>query len=149
MTGDAPAFVDTNVLIYAFEKPSSDRKVRAKELVARLLETGTIRFSTQVFQEFFVILTRKGSQPCSAEETLSFLDDFATFPFVAVDYELIREAILLSKEAVVSFWDALIVMAAVRSGALILYTEDLNHGQWIRGVQIINPFRDSLLLPLA
>lgn len=143
MTGDRPAFVDTNVLIYAFEKPPSDRKVRAKELVARLLETGSIRFSTQVFQEFFVILTRKGPQPCSPQEALSFLDDLAAFPFIAVDYDLIREAILLSKEAVLSFWDALIVIAAVRSGASVLYTEDLNHGQKIRGVQIVNPFRDA------
>jgi len=63
---------------------------------------------------------------------------------LVVDYGTIREAAVLARDAVVSFWDALIVVAAARSGARRLYTEDLNHGQKILGVEIVNPFLDHL-----
>jgi len=97
------AFVDTNVLVYAFEKSGSPKKQRAKRLIDQLIDEDLLRISTQVVQELFVVLTRKGNQRCSSEE-------------------------------------ALIVTAAARSGAAVLYTEDLNHGQEIFGVRIRNPF---------
>jgi len=67
-------------------------------------------------------------------------DDLAAWPLTVLDYAAIRAAIRLADQAQLSFWDALIVAAAARAGATVLYTEDLNDGQEILGVRIRNPF---------
>jgi predicted nucleic acid-binding protein len=105
-----------------------------------LLADDLLRVSTQVLQELFVTLTRKVSQRCSSEEALTVLEDLAAWPLMVVDYSAIRAAVGLADQAKVSFWDALIVVAAARTGAAVLYTEDLNGGQEILGVRIVNPF---------
>jgi predicted nucleic acid-binding protein len=138
-----PAFVDTNILVYAFERADSPRKAAARELVEGLLDTDRIRLSTQVLQELFVTLTRKCKAPCSPAEAAKHLDDLAAWPPFVVDYPAIREAVALSTDAKLSFWDALIVVSAARSGAKVLYSEDLNHGQRIHGVEVRNPFREA------
>jgi predicted nucleic acid-binding protein len=134
------SFVDTNVLVYAFEKTNSAKKRVAQGLVEKLVEEDRLRVSTQVLQELFVTLTRKVSQPCSSEEAEAVLDDLTAWPLVVIDYAAIRAAVVLAREARLSFWDALVVVAAARTGAAILYTEDLNDGQEILGVRISNPF---------
>jgi len=135
------AFVDTNILVYALEQGHSSRKVTAQRLLSRLMDEDRIRLSTQVLQELFVTLTRKVRRVCSAEEALTRLEDLTAWPLFVVDYAAIREAGLLARDAALSFWDALIVVAAARSGASTLYTEDLSHGQKILGVRVIDPFR--------
>ena len=134
------SFVDTNVLVYAFDKSSSPKKLVAQRLMNELMEDDLLRVSTQVLQELFVTLTRKVHQPCSSEEALTVLEDLAAWPMMVVDYAAIRAAGGLAVQAKVSFWDALIVVAAARTGAAVLYTEDLNDGQEILGVRISNPF---------
>jgi len=134
------AFVDTNVLVYAFEKATSPKKLTARGLMADLLAQGRLRLSTQVLQELFVTLTAKGNQRCSNEEGLAALENLKAWPLVIIDYVAIRAAIRLAEQARLSFWDALIVTAAARSGATVLYTEDLSDGQEILGVRVSNPF---------
>jgi predicted nucleic acid-binding protein len=136
----APGFVDTNVLVYAFDKGGSPKKRAAQRLLNELMETDLLRVSTQVLQELFVTLTRKVGQPCSIQEALVLLEDLTAWPLVVVDYAAIRAAAGLADQASISFWDALIVVAAARTGATVLYTEDLNDGQEILGVRISNPF---------
>jgi predicted nucleic acid-binding protein len=134
------SFVDTNVLVYAFDKSSSPKKLVAQRLLNELIADDLLRVSTQVLQELFVTLTRKVRQPCSSEEALTVLEDLAAWPLKVVDCSAIRAAGGLADRARVSFWDALIVVAAARAGAVVLYTEDLNDGQEILGVRISNPF---------
>ncbi len=134
------SFVDTNVLVYAFDRGSSPKKLVAQRLMNELLADDLLRVSTQVLQELFVTLTRKVSQRCSSEEALTVLEDLGAWPLMVVDYAAIRAAAGLADQAKVSFWDALIVVAAARTGAAVLYTEDLNDGQEILGVRVINPF---------
>jgi predicted nucleic acid-binding protein len=136
----ALGFVDTNVLVYAFDKSNSPKKRAAQKLLNELMETDLLRVSTQVLQELFVTLTRKVSQPCSIEEAMAVLEDLTAWPLVIVDYAAIRSAAGLADQAKISFWDALIIVAASRAGAAVLYTEDLNDGQEILGVRICNPF---------
>jgi predicted nucleic acid-binding protein len=93
-----------------------------------------------VLQELFVTLTRKVSQRCSSEEAQAVLEDLTAWPLMVVDYAAIRAAVELADRARLSFWDALVVVAAARAGAAVLYTEDLNDGQEILGVRISNPF---------
>lgn len=80
----ALSFVDTNVLVYAFEKSSSPKKRVAQRLMNELMEEDLLRVSTQVLQELFVTLTRKASQPCSSEEALAVLDDLTAWPLMVV-----------------------------------------------------------------
>jgi len=140
MTDREIAFVDTNVLIYAFDRGDREKQEKAAALVSSLAEEGRLRLSTQVMQEFFVTATRKLAAPLSPEQTLSLMDDLAVWPLFSVDYPAIREAVGISDSHKLSFWDALIVISAARSGARVLYTEDLNHGQEIAGVRVCNPF---------
>jgi predicted nucleic acid-binding protein len=136
------AFVDTNVLVHAFDKSRSPKKRVAQRLISELMEEDRLRVSTQVLQELFVTLTRKVSQPCSSDEALAVLEDLTAWPLMAVDYAAIRAAVGLAGQAKLSFRDALVVVAAAaaRTGAAVLYTEDLNDGQEILGVRVSNPF---------
>lgn len=141
MTAEKPlSFVDTNVLVYAFERSDSARKRIAQRLLGDLMVEDRLRVSTQVLQELFVTLTRKVSQPCPAAEALAVLEDLTAWPLMVVDYAAIRAAVELMGQAKLSFWDGLIVVSAARSGASVLYTEDMNDGQDILGIRITNPF---------
>ena len=141
MIAEPPGFVDTNVLVYAFDRSEPARRARAAELLSHLASTDRIRLSTQVLQEFFVTVTRKIVSPIAVPRALELLNDLAAWPVATVDVASIRRAASLSDEARLSFWDALIVVSAVQSGAATLYTEDLNHGQMILGVEVVDPFR--------
>jgi len=76
----APGFVDTNVLVYAFEKSDSPKKQAAQRLINELMDEDRLRISTQVLQELFVTLTRKVKRPCSIEEALAVLEALAAWP---------------------------------------------------------------------
>ena len=141
MTAEEPlSFVDTNVLVYAFDKSDSPKKRVAQQLINQLMDEDRLRVSTLVLQELFVTLTRKVSQRCSSQEALEVLDDLTAWPLIVIDYAAIRAAVGLAQQAILSFRDALVVVAAARTGAEVLYTEDLNDGQEILGVRIANPF---------
>jgi predicted nucleic acid-binding protein len=96
--------------------------------------------STQVLQEFYVSVTRKLAQPLDAETAYRAVEDLAALPVVQIDTTLILSAITRHRKEQVSFWDALIIQAALEGGAGILYTEDLQHGRVMDGLRIENPF---------
>src|ERR1017187_1816615 len=111
MTGErALSFVDTNVLVYAFDRSSSPKKRVAQQLLNELMDGDRLRVSTQVLQELFVTLTRKAMQRCSNQEALAVLEDLTVWPLMVVDYAAIRAAVGLADQARISFWDALIVV---------------------------------------
>ena len=141
MSADTACFVDTNVFVYALADDDPTRAATAQELIAHLCSTQSLRTSTQILSELFVTLTRKVRAPLSPEVALEYLDQIAAWPVIAPDYSAIRDACQLSTSAKVSFWDALIVVSASRAGAARLYSEDLNPGQKLLGVEIVNPFR--------
>ena len=145
MSADAPpaSFVDTNVLVYALAADDPKRSPVAQQLLRELMATQTLHTSTQVLQELFVTLTRKVRTPLTAEQALRYLDQIAVWPVAVLDYGAVRAAIELCCSSSLSFWDALVVVAAARSGAKRLYTEDLQDGQIIIGVEVVNPFRGS------
>jgi len=100
-----------------------------------------LRTSTQVLQELYVTLTRKGKSQLEPGEALRYLDQIAAWPVTITDFKSIRRAIQLSIGSMLSFWDALIVVAALNSGAKTLYSGDLQDGQEISGLRIVNPLR--------
>jgi predicted nucleic acid-binding protein len=137
----AVSFVDTNIFVYAFADNDTARSPVAHALLHGLMEAKTLCTSTQVLQELFVVLTRKTRNSMTAEQALRYLDRVARFPVFTLDYSVVRHAGELCQGVSLSFWDALLVVAAARSRARYLYTEDLQHGQSILGVEIVNPFR--------
>ena len=133
-------FLDTNVLVYASDHGQAVKRARAITLL-RSIGEGDIRpvISTQVMQEFYVTATRKlGIDPLVAK---GLLHDFEHFEVIPIQPSLINEAIDCSILNTLSFWDALIIVSAERAQCERLWTEDLNHGQVVRGVKIENPFR--------
>jgi predicted nucleic acid-binding protein len=133
-----PAFVDTNILLYA---ASTNQAEAAKRDAARkLLSASPICFSVQVAQEFFVNATRKLIPPLSRTDALSFLSQIRPTTVAPLDYELFEDATLLAERFQISYWDAAVVAAAKQLNCTILYSEDLNEGQSFDGVIVRNPF---------
>jgi predicted nucleic acid-binding protein len=133
-------FVDTNILVYAMDRDNRERRKRSRTLLVELRRSGMGVISTQVLQEFYVVATKKLSlNPLKVKPLLQWFEKH--FEVVVVNGALIREAIDCSVVNRLSFWDALIVVSAERAMAGTLHTEDLNHGQVIRGVRISNPLK--------
>lgn len=134
-------FFDTNILAYA-----CDVDAPAKQRVAKMLieQAGCRRhgcISTQVLQEFFVTATRKlHIEPLEAK---NILDSFLNLNVCEISVADIQKAIDGQILWQLSFWDALIITAAAKLNCERIYTEDLNHGQVINGVRIINPFLEG------
>ena len=143
MSGDRhpPSFVDTNIFVYAVADDEPERAPVAQSLLDDLTSDEALRVSTQVLQELYSVLTGKLKRHFTHVQALTYLDNIAQSPVTAADYSSIRAAAELSSHHKLSFWDALIVVSAARSGAMHLYSEDLQHGRSILGVKIINPFR--------
>ena len=132
-------FVDTNVFIYRLSASEPQKMVLAKAA----LEEKRIRLttSTQVLQEFYSVATRKLGLP--REDARQGVSSLRRYRLVTITPELILRAVDLNLSTQISFWDALIVEAAVEAGCSRLLTEDLAHGQIIRGVRVENPFLPS------
>jgi len=135
------AFFDSNIICYAFDTKDKEKKEKAKELLKNWMSSGKLVISTQVLQEVFVVLTRKTKPPLKPEKTKEILEVFLPFEIVQITPELIFKAIDILIKHRISFWDALIISAAVKAKCKVVFTEDLNDGQIIEGVTIINPFR--------
>ena len=134
------AFVDTNILVYAYDRGAGVKHERALKLVEGLWQDGNGAISTQVLQEFYVNVRRKAQQPISPQEARSLIGDYLTWKPIVNDGDAVLEAIDAEGRYKLSFWDALVVVAAQKSGASIIYSEDFNHGRQFGSVRIENPF---------
>ena len=137
------SFFDTNVLLYMYDDDEPQKKARAIDVFEKAVEDNLVVLSTQVLQEFYVNATRKLAVPLSPERAAATVRDFARLPLVRVDAPMILAAITRSRSESFSFWDALILEAALGAGAGRLLTEDLQHGQRIGGLSVENPFREG------
>ena len=137
------AFVDTNVLVYAYDRAAGSKHVRARELLEELWTSGRGVLSTQVLQEFYVNVLRKTRPPVRPEDARTLVADYLAWDPVVTDGAAVLEAVDASRRHQLSYWDALVVVAAVRSGASVIYSEDFNHGQRFGSVQVLNPFLDT------
>lgn len=134
-------FLDTNILIYADDLDAGAKRERAQNLLRAHMTSATAVFSTQVLQEFFAVATRKlGVLPEVARRKIELL---ARAEIVVVRADTIFAAIDLHRLHSLSFWDALIVTAAIASGCQRVLTEDMAHGTTIQGVRIENPFLEA------
>ncbi len=133
-------FVDTNVFVYGRDSSDPDKHEQAVAWLDYLWSTQSGCLSVQVLNEYYVTVTRKltpGLEPASARADVNDLMAWSPIP---VDEALMMHAIELEDGVGASFWDALIIAAALRSDAELLLTEDLSDGQAIGPLTITNPF---------
>jgi predicted nucleic acid-binding protein len=134
-------FIDTNIFIYSFDNNQPVKQNRSLELIQSGLEKGLGIISTQVIQEFLNVATRKFTVPMIVEDCKAYLR-LVMNPVCQVypDLALYESGLDLQAETGYSFFDSLILAAAIRGGCEFLYTEDMQDGQAIHSVTIKNPF---------
>ncbi len=134
------AFVDTNVLVYAHDAAAGSKHRKARELVEGLWSDRGGVISTQVLQELYVNVRRKVRTPLPLAEARRLLGDYLRWEVIVNTGDSILEALEIEDRYGLSFWDALIVQAAIASGVERLYSEDLGHGQAYGALRVVNPF---------
>jgi len=134
-------FLDTNIFVYCFDETQPQKKVRSLALIADALQTGDGIISTQVMQEFLNVATRKFSVPLKPEDAKIYLQK-VMYPLCHVfqDLDLYQSALDILRDTGYSFYDSLILSGALRGECTILYSEDLQSGQRVNRVNIINPY---------
>jgi len=132
-------FVDTNILVYAHDRTAGEKHSRSREVLRQLWESGQGVLSTQVLQEFCINVRRKVANPLPLEEVSELVREYSTWNVVTNTPESILRALEIERRYRTSFWDALIVQAALDAGASILYSEDLAGGQHYGAIQVVNP----------
>ena len=121
-----------------FDKDAPAKQARASAFVEAQAET--IVLSTQVLQEFYVAVTRRLGKPLSESEAEAAVRRLATLSVVATDVDLVLGAVAGSRRHRISYWDALIVEAALRAECSGLLTEDFQHGRLFADLRVENPF---------
>lgn len=134
------AFVDTNILIYAYDTEAQEKHVVCKEKVRELWDNGQGVISTQVMQEFYVNVTKKIPAPISLDHARRIISNYQAWQVELISPRLVGFASEIQERNQLSFWDALIVATAVQGNVTKLLSEDLNSGQVIEDIEILNPF---------
>ena len=130
-------FIDTNILVYAHDRDAGKRHERAKQLVTDLWrQEQWPSVSVQVLQELYVNLYRKG---ISIPEARTTVQDYAAWNVVENRFSLLEEGIDEMERWQLSFWDSLILAAARRAGASVIYSEDFSSQQDYGGIRVQNP----------
>lgn len=137
-------FLDTNILVYAYDNRDQPKQRRAQSIIKDALRNRTAVISAQVLGEFVVVVTRKIPNAMTPREAASIIDQFQSADVVALDLVVVRRAIAAQVAFGVSYWDGLIIAAAERAGCSMIYSEDLNNGQKYHSIVVENPFTKSL-----
>ena len=139
---NAESFIDTNIFVYQLERLDVRKADIADKLIEHGIETQTACISFQVIQECLNTATRKAEIPLTEDEMRKYMMDvLAPLYRVQPGIPLYRKSLAIRSRYGFSFYDSLIVAAAIAAGCDTLYTEDLTHGQQIEGVTTIDPFR--------
>ncbi|HLY61991.1 MAG TPA: PIN domain-containing protein [Terriglobia bacterium] len=133
--------VDANILVYAHDRSSPAKQVRALEVLDQLEFHQKGVLSTQVLGEFFWVATRKLARPLTAKEGYEALEDLLrSWKTVEVTRQIVLEAAGACARHLMQFWDAQIWATAKLNQITIILSEDFSHGSRIDGVEFVNPF---------
>jgi predicted nucleic acid-binding protein len=138
----AKFFLDTNILVYTVDKKDEEKTDIARTIIKQITIDHFPVISTQVLQEFYNAATSK----LKLDKILikNIVHGYNNMEIVLIDLSIIEQAIDISVIFQLSFWDSLIVAAAEKANCEYLITEDLNNNQKIRGIRIINPFKETI-----
>ena len=132
-------FIDTNILLYAYDLDAGMKHTVAADILRKLWIDDSGVLSTQVLQEFYVNVTAKIPKPLSPARARAAISRYSVWPVEENNADSVIRASEIQERYRLSFWDALIIAAAAKSGARTLLSEDLNNGQVIEGLKIVNP----------
>ncbi len=133
-------FVDTNILIYAHDVDAQAKHEIAKGILGELWGQRTGVLSLQVLQEFYVNVTQKIKAPLNQNAAREVIRTYTPWVRSWITPATVVRASEIGEIWKVSFWDAMILAAAEQNEAAQLFSEDLNHGEVIAGVRVVNPF---------
>jgi predicted nucleic acid-binding protein len=134
-------FLDTNIFVYSFDKSSTDKPVKADDLIRVALDTGKGVISYQVVQEFYNVAFQRFPEPMHLEQAAHFFSAVLR-PLCVVHSspEVFHKALQLFARFHLQWYDSLIVAGAIEAKCGILYSEDFQHGQKFENLEIRNPF---------
>lgn len=135
-----PDFLDTNVLVYAYDVTDPGKQRIAQDLVRKAV-AGAIFISTQVLAEFAATLLHKLNPAPSSQDVIALLDSLGPIRLIAPDHDTIRRAVEARAAYGLHFYDGMIIAAAERAGCERIWSEDLKPGQKYFGVVAANPFQ--------
>jgi predicted nucleic acid-binding protein len=136
----APVFFDTNILVYLFSIEDAEKQQIAERVYTDACANGAATVSTQVMQEFFAVSTRRLAHPLAAGTARLAAQEFSCQNLVRLEAPMLLRAMDRTTADTVSFWDALIVEAALAGGCRTLYSEDFQHGRAFGPLRVVNPF---------
>jgi len=131
-------FLDSNILVYLFSTTEVVKSEQINTIIQTYSDKNQLVWSTQVIQEFYAVMSRKYNVP--SLQIKKIIDTFSHLECVVNDVAIIKNAIDIQVINQLSFWDSLIISSAKTSKCTYLLSEDLNAGQRIEGIQVVNPF---------
>ncbi len=136
-------FLDTNIFIYAVDTSEAEREKaeQARHIVRGVIENECGVISIQVLQAFYNIATKRIAIPLSSDEALQYIRYLQVLEIVEPTFEMVVSAILLNKQYMLSFWDSMIVQAALTTNCTHLLSEDMQDGQRFGELIIQNPLK--------
>lgn len=140
-------FVDSNVLVYSRDADAGVKREKAAAWLEHLWRYRSGRLSVQVLQEFYVTATRKLQKALAPDLARAEVRNLMAWDPIQISADILESAFAMEDRYRLSFWDALIVAASARAGCRTILSEDLQHGQDLEGVTVLNPFRDDVALP--
>ncbi len=140
---EADLFVDTNILVYAYDISAGKKHTRAVQLMQVLWETRGGCLSIQVLQELYVNITRKIANPIDSSTARQIVADLSQWRVHAPESDNLLRAIDFLNTYKLSFWDAMVVESASCMGCKRLISEDFTHGMKFGEIQVINPFLEN------
>lgn len=139
-------FLDTNILVYAYDKDEGLKHEKAKKLLTKCLHKRIkLAVSPQVFSEFFVVVTKKIKKPMSIKDAQKIMNDiveFSHFLKCNFNYSAVLEATSFCEKYTSGYYDALIAATMKMNGITKIYSEDTKHFSKIHGIQVVNPFKN-------
>ena len=135
----APEFLDTNILVYAYDSGSPSKQRVAQRLVRAALAGHSV-ISAQVLAEFSATLLHKVSPAVRSDDLIVLLDALGPIKVLPPDAGVVRRAVEARATYGIHFYDGMIVAAAEKAGCKRIWSEDLSSGQEYFGVTVENPF---------
>ncbi len=140
---DMRVFIDTNLWAYRLDRREPGKSAFIRDWLRKLALEHDIVISTQVMIELRSVVTRKLKPALSWQDTRATLEALASLEVVPTNANLVLDAHELAQSEGLSWFDALIVEAAIRSGCARLYSEDMGHGRVFGELSVMNPFREA------
>ncbi len=137
----AKILVDTNVLVYAYDRSEPEKQAKALEVLDKLAINGVGVISAQVLAEFFNTVTHRLTAPLSVTQAIERLENYLQSWIVLDITGLVAlEAARGVRDHSFSFWEAQIWAAAHLNQIPVVFSEDFSPGTVVEGVRFIDPF---------